>query len=251
MRQRLYDSRLGIVPPEQRVSTFEMLYDIPMVDDHGNPLPWNNEGKFDKEFLHWLAKEWIDKYGGKNLHLAEGDVLAYFSNKPSRLPIRWRMYQGFMSDKFKNLAIRYQSGMELPEEEKAEMVRHKNAFKSLGGIFESSLSPETIAAANSLQLASSSDQERQILPLQLPETPKTKQLDVRGELAKLTQQLSMNKSRSKQPLTEIEDMNINLADPILRKEFASQALAKFECELNESGEPIRVLGYKNTQESKL
>ena len=92
--------------------------------------------------------------------------------------------------------------------------------------------------------------EKVELPPQLqssqPTLQQVKQINVLQELPGLTK--SMPKPNEPTPKNEIEEINVWLSDPILRKEVPQATLAKFECIENEWGEPIEAIAYKDADE---
>lgn len=92
--------------------------------------PWKTEsGKLDPEFQEWLAKEFIKSFGTENIHKAKADVLAYFQNQETRLPIRWQEYHDTFVAKAENIQLRQQHGLTISDKQQQETIAMLNAVK--------------------------------------------------------------------------------------------------------------------------
>lgn len=270
MYQKQYDSRLGINPPSQWPSNRAAGYPwLPLKDEEGNIYPWIVNRKLDPIFHEWLAERWAEKYRVKDIFQAKADVIAYMMNNPHRLEIKWLEYQGFMHHKFENAQARLQNGCEISEEEQRELKKHTGALiRSLPDSSAlSMMSPPKVDLPPQLQPSSTTEvkqlppsqaakvefdshQELQ-QPLEVNLSPKPieeqiKKIDVVQELSGVTK--SMPKPKEPTPKNELEEINIWLSDPILRKEIPSSVLAKFELVLDEQGHPIQAIAYKDADE---
>lgn len=270
MYQKQYDSRLGINPPSRWQNRQQRQFRwLPLEDESGNPYPWAVEGKLDKEFHQWLAQRWMKQFNSIDIFRAGADVLSHMINHPEKLEVKWLEYQAFIYAKFENAQSRLQNGLPIPEEEQRELKQHTGALiRSLPDSSAlSMMSPPKVDLPPQLQPSSTTEvkqlppsqaakvefdshQELQ-QPLEVNLSPKPieeqiKKIDVVQELSGVTK--SMPKPKEPTPKNELEEINIWLSDPILRKEIPSSVLAKFELVLDEQGHPIQAIAYKDADE---
>lgn len=237
MYQKQYNPLLGIKPPSQwRCNRAKGRPWLPLKDEEGNVYPWIVNGKLDPVFLQWLAQRWSEKFKVKDIFQAKADVIAYMMNNPDRLEIKWIEYQSAMHAKFENAQARLQNGVLISEGEKEELRLHSGALtRSLPETSPlSMIAPEKVDLLPQLQASPSPTQQQ------------AKQINLLQELPNVTR--SIPKAKELTPNNEIEEINVWLADPILRKEIQHKALAKFDCVLNEWGEPIQAIAYKDADE---
>lgn len=237
MYQKKYDSRLGIKPPGEWKNRQQRQFNwLPLADEQGNPYPWVINGKLDRVFHQWLGQRWMEKFKCADIFQAKADVLSYMINNPERLEVKWLEYQEFMHAKFSNAQVRLQNGCDISEREKEELRRHSGALtRSLPDTSPlSMIAPEKVELPPQLQASPPPTQKQ------------AKQINLLQELPKVTR--SMPKAKEPTPKNEIEEINLWLADPILRKEVQHKAFSKFECVLNENGEAIQAVGYKDADE---
>lgn len=240
--QRQYDPRLGINPPTQWKNRQQRQFNwMPLEDEDGNPYPWAINGKLDPTFRQWLAHRWMERFGSKDIFQAGADVLSYLINNPHRLEVKWLEYQEYMQKRVENIQSRLQSGGNISDTEKAEIVQHRRALTESLPPSSSlyALAPEPVALHP--QLAPT------IKPMELPPV-ESRQLNIMSELAQLTEAKSLKKVEPPKPVDEMAELNEWLADPILRPEVARKALKLYECELNAQGEPIRTIARRNSEE---
>lgn len=236
MYQKQYESRLGINPPSRWQNRQQRQFRwLPLKDENGSSYPWAIDGKLDPVFHDWLAQRWMEKFNCIDIFEAKADVLSYMINNPERLEVKWVEYQGFMHAKFHNANTRLKNGLPIPQQEQDELKRHIGALtRSLPETSALSMTaPERVDLPPQLQPSQSIEQE-------------AKQVDFLQELSRVAK--PMPKVKEPTPRNEIEEINVWLADPILRKEVPSSTLAKFECVLNEYGEPIQAIAYKDADE---
>ena len=92
-----------------------------------SPGPWNIEGKLDPNFRDWLAKDWMQRYGG-TIHQKRADVLAHFRKDPANLAIRWEQYSSEYLDRYKNTQIRLENGLDLKVDEQKRLIENQAAL---------------------------------------------------------------------------------------------------------------------------
>ncbi|MCC5636344.1 hypothetical protein LC593_10830 [Nostoc sp. CHAB 5844] len=90
---------------------------------------WKIEGKLDANFVDWHARRWMQKYGAIDIHEARKNVRAYYRNDPRRLADDWQEYHEATLHKATNIALRQSNGINVPEQEKAAIVKHQAALR--------------------------------------------------------------------------------------------------------------------------
>ena len=93
---------------------------------------WNINGKLDPAFQEWLAKRWLAKHKDiLDIYEAKANVLAYFCNKPEKLPIRWEEYQEEFLAKADNIKTRLDHQCKIKDKEKKDFLDRLGALKPL------------------------------------------------------------------------------------------------------------------------
>ena len=253
-----YNKALGICSPQERYGAQDKSRRwLPLKDENDQPYPWAVGKALDRPFHQWCAKRWMEKYKCVDIYQAQADVLGYFINNPERLEVRWYEYQEFMLGKFENAQTRLQNGLEIKDEEKAELRDNIGALTR--GLPESSplslVAPQPIPL-NQLPAQITPQLAQQINTLQeaptvkvLPEKVEEKrevvyQLNVLDVLAEIRNRIP-GKKQNAEPLSEIDDLNIQLADSVLLKEVTEAKLARFTYEVDANGAPCFVTGYRD------
>lgn len=67
------------------------------------------KAKKDRNFIEWLARDWVTRFGDMTIHKARSNVRAYLINQPEKCEIRWEEYQIYLSQKRSNEELRNQS----------------------------------------------------------------------------------------------------------------------------------------------
>ncbi len=64
----------------------------------------------DKDFIDWLARDWVTRYNDMTLNKARSNVRSYFINDPEKTEIRWNEYQVELKERQSNNQLINQSG---------------------------------------------------------------------------------------------------------------------------------------------
>ena len=117
---RVYDSALGIKPPDQQKNLQQRAF---------NWIPegiWKVNGKLDPNFVDWLAKDWQKAYGG-DIHKKRADVLRHFKKDPANIAIAWTQYEAETRHRYENAALRMNNEVEIKPEEQQQLLSRSRA----------------------------------------------------------------------------------------------------------------------------
>jgi hypothetical protein len=89
--------------------------------------PWLIDGKLNESFRDWLAKEWMERYGG-TIHQRRADVLRHFRKDRANLSIRWEQYSSEYLNRYQNAALRLKNGLEIKPDEQSKLITHVGAI---------------------------------------------------------------------------------------------------------------------------
>ena len=116
---RVYDSALGINPPEKQKNLQQRFDWIP-------DGVWKVNGKLDPNFVDWLAKDWQKAYGG-DIHKKRADVLRHFKKDPANIAISWTQYESETRHRYENASLRMNNGVEIKPDEQQQLLSRSRA----------------------------------------------------------------------------------------------------------------------------
>lgn len=225
--------------------------------------PWKVDGKLDYAFLRWQAQKWVDKFGGR-LEDKEADVLRNWKKDADNISISWRHYSAEYSSRLENVALRMEAGIPISEEEQARFVENQKAIThqlpdELNPVLstpslppQATLEPVQVESSPTASLPpskrdipldesgfSESVQAYQVYTPQKIEASAPPP-EVVEEMRQLQQKVSMPKgSKVRNKISELDELNQWLQDPILRSEAIARIKRKgYAVECDEYGVPI-------------
>lgn len=88
--------------------------------------PWNLDGKLDPNFVDYIAKDWVKRFGG-DIHAKRADVLSHFKKDPANLAIRWEQYRSEFVDRVQNAKILLSKGVSMKPEIQDKLLTNQRA----------------------------------------------------------------------------------------------------------------------------
>jgi len=249
-----------------------------------------SDGKLDPQFRDFVANDWLSRWGG-DIHQRRADVLAHFKKDPANLPIRWEQYASEYRHRYENTKLLLDNGMSIKEDYQQRLIDNHRAIAEplppeLDPVArqQTAISPSTTALSPSKKALG---RESQQLALPLPDlSPEGAGLgdapcqengaayrafqpepiedpiapaqfeEFKRSLSQLFSMPNGNRAEAVQPpKSEIEELNLWLADPLLRKEvmprvmksgaFGAAGAGRYTVEFDEEGVPFRVVEVKD------
>lgn len=213
--------------------------------------PWVIDGKLDPNFRDFVANDWLKRFGG-DIHQKRADVLQHFKKDPDNLAIAWEQYQGEYLDRVRNTQILLNNGQEIPKEYQDRLIANQRAITAelppaLNPIALPEVKPAAIAPALPQSIDHVVNEDGHKLKVfrasDLEVTPEEAAKNREWLSSQIKGMFGGKKAEIKPQLSELEQLNQWIHDPVLRPEALKRVMKsdRHKCLFDEEGNPCEVI----------